>query len=139
MVLFKVPMLSLHHRILWSEWTFYKYPSDASTPDAIRSLSKWLPLVQSSPTHVPVSGMASVIWSSSLTFHFAGSYHSSCHHPWTSLFLYTLSHRPHIKTPIILQNIADPILVVAMPARSPAALGIGTSLGNLIATCLTCN
>ena len=48
-------------------------------------------------------------------------------------------HRSRIKAPIILQNIVDPILIVATPARSPAAPGIGTSLGNLVATCLMCN
>ena len=119
---------TLSQGMLWSEWTFYKYPSDPFTPDATRSLSKWLPLVQSSPTHVSFSGISSVIWSSSLTFHFVGSYHSSCHRPWTSFLPYTLLHCPHIKSPILLQNIVDPILVVAMPARSPAALSIGTFL-----------
>ena len=125
--------------MLWSEWTFYKYPSDPFTPDATRSLSKWLPLVQSSPTHVSFSGISSVIWCSSLTFHFVGSYHSSCHRPWTSFLPYTLPHRPRIKTPIILQNIVDPILIVAMPAGSPTAPGIGSFLGNLVATWLTFN
>ena len=60
--------LFLSTSMLWSEWTSYKYPSDIFTPDAIRWLSKWLRLAQSSPMLVPDSGISSVIWSSSLTF-----------------------------------------------------------------------
>ena len=58
---------------------------------------------------------------------FAGSYHSSCHHPWTSFLPYMLPHRPRIKAPIILQNIVDPILIIATPAWSLMAPGIRTS------------
>ena len=60
----------IKNRMVWSEWTLYKYLCDPFTPGAIRWLPKCLPLIQSSPTQVPVSGISSVIWSSSLTLPF---------------------------------------------------------------------
>ena len=70
-MVFKYTMIvPFHQGMPWSEWTFYKYLSHHFTPDATHWLSKWLPFVQSSQPHVPVSGIASIIWSYSLTFHF---------------------------------------------------------------------
>ena len=120
--------------MLWSEWTTYKYPSDQFSPDAIRWLSKWLPLVQSYPTQVPVSDIFSVIQPSRLTFPLCCKLSSV-----SSSFLDVLAS-VHIAPSSSYQSSHNPaeyywfILVVATPARSSTAPGIFSSLSNLFVT-----